>query len=671
MADAKARIDIITRTLGDKKVEELNRKLAKLAKGVAFLGGAMAGAGAAGVAALTTAAFGQIDALAKQADVVNASTEKLAAYRLQAELTGSDSRILDKAFEKLNKRIGEFNATGAGAAAPFLKQLNIDTKELASLRADEQFEVIAEAIRGMDDRGQQLAATSALLGDRSRSLITLIDAGEESFAQTEAAALRFGVALSRVDAAKIEQANDATLLASQRFKGLGNELAVRFAPVVTAVSNAFINQGSDVNELGDIVDSFIDGAIVGFGIIQDALFRIDQGFTFLRGGVLTASSVVIEGFASIERATIRLKNAMNDLPFIDGDDVDPNSSFFSGVAESLRLSGEEARMLALDMNDAVLPSQKLQDAFLASKRELEASAQATAEIRNNLRDTSAFVVPDGGAAFRGQDAVNQDAEIERERERQQRLIETIEESFLTREQREIDAILRRQEIVNEYFDNLEVPEEQRRKQILAGLEQQHQQVLNGIVEAGLTERERFMEKSTQLQVQTVLAGVVGMTQGVANGNRALFELNKAAAIAEAAVSMPAHISKTMAAYPYPLSVVMGAIAGAASLAQINAIRSASFGGGTTPSVAGTTPTLNNIPVGQQQNLGVSANPNQLLQQQVQQEPRRVIEVNVMGDINSPQTLDSVVQVLKDAIDADEVVIRADSAQADVIRNGGT
>jgi hypothetical protein len=70
-----------------------------------------------------------------------------------------------------------------------------------------------------------------------------------------------------------------------------------------------------------------------------------------------------------------------------------------------------------------------------------------------------------------------------------------------------------------------------------------------------------------------------MTAGVAGSNKTMFEINKAAALANAAVQLPASIMKTMEQYPYPISIAMAGLQAAAGAAQIAAISSSSFGGG--------------------------------------------------------------------------------------------
>ena len=59
----------------------------------------------------------------------------------------------------------------------------------------------------------------------------------------------------------------------------------------------------------------------------------------------------------------------------------------------------------------------------------------------------------------------------------------------------------------------------------------------------------------------------------------MFELNKIAGIANAAINTAEGISETLAAYPAPLNFALAAGVAAAGAAQISAIRSQSFGGG--------------------------------------------------------------------------------------------
>jgi hypothetical protein len=111
--------------------------------------------------------------------------------------------------------------------------------------------------------------------------------------------------------------------------------------------------------------------------------------------------------------------------------------------------------------------------------------------------------------------------------------------------------------------------------------------LGNVVAQGLQMRQRFVQQSTLQQVQTVLGGLLQMTQGVATQSRAMFEINKAAGIANAIINTYTGVTQALAAYPPPISFIMAAAQLAAGMAQVNQIRSAQFGSSSSaPTIAG-------------------------------------------------------------------------------------
>lgn len=134
----------------------------------------------------------------------------------------------------------------------------------------------------------------------------------------------------------------------------------------------------------------------------------------------------------------------------------------------------------------------------------------------------------------------------------------------------------------------------------AQLATQHQSLLTKIHREGEEARRKFSELSAKAKADTILGSLVDITAGVAQNDKRMFELNKAAALAQAAVALPAAVLESFrngGGWPWG-AVAAGAMA-AAGLAQINAIKNTTFGGGgkgTTPSAAGSTPTVNDQPV---------------------------------------------------------------------------
>lgn len=120
-----------------------------------------------------------------------------------------------------------------------------------------------------------------------------------------------------------------------------------------------------------------------------------------------------------------------------------------------------------------------------------------------------------------------------------------------------------------------------------------------IEQKGLTASEKFSALSAGNKTKFALAEAARLTQGVAQSNKTLFKVNKIAALANAVINTAQGVTRSLAEYPAPINIAMAAITAAAGLAQIQAIRSTQFtggGGGTTPSAAGSAPTINDRPV---------------------------------------------------------------------------
>jgi TP901 family phage tail tape measure protein len=125
--------------------------------------------------------------------------------------------------------------------------------------------------------------------------------------------------------------------------------------------------------------------------------------------------------------------------------------------------------------------------------------------------------------------------------------------------------------------------------------------LAAIETKGLTTRQKFEMKTTVDKGKFLLGEGMKMTQGVAQQSKTMFKINKTLALANAAATLPSAVIKAIDnGGGLPWGAIPGAITLAAGLAQIQAIKSTTFsggGGGTTPSLAGSTGSINNVPVG--------------------------------------------------------------------------
>lgn len=145
-------------------------------------------------------------------------------------------------------------------------------------------------------------------------------------------------------------------------------------------------------------------------------------------------------------------------------------------------------------------------------------------------------------------------------------------------------------IVQEALANRSITEEEARA-TTEQIEQEHMDKLAQIRERGMDQIDRITQQSFARQASFVAGQLEQMTRSTANENRAMFELNKAAALASAALDAREAITgsyKVGARIGGPkLGAAFAAAAAAAQASNIAAIASTSFGGGVAPGVGAT------------------------------------------------------------------------------------
>jgi len=229
----KAEIELTARDRTKGAFSAVNRRLGQ------FGGVALAGA-AAGLALLTRNGLRQIDALAKQSQLLGITTEKLAALQLVSAKTGVEQKTLEKSLINVTRVVAEA-AEGTGLAVDTLKKLGLEAKTLARESPDEQFRLIADAMKGLNTQAEKVLAAYELFGGRGAALLRTLEAGSAGFEEAEEKTKRFGTAISAVDAKGVEDANDAFTDLGESVKGVGFDLARRFAPGMQAASTSTAN----------------------------------------------------------------------------------------------------------------------------------------------------------------------------------------------------------------------------------------------------------------------------------------------------------------------------------------------------------------------------------------------------------------------------------------------
>jgi len=258
--------------------------------GIAKFGAVLGAAALAGLAFYVGKAFKAIDATAKLADRLNISTKALTGLQLAANLAGVENEVFNKGLEKMIRNIGETAKLGTGDAKDAFKALGLEVNALNSMSADQQFLTIADAISKMGTQSEKAAVAAKVFGRAGVQLLNVLTQNKKALQDVIKQNERLGGSFSRIDASKVEQANDALTRLGLSLKGLVNRIAIQVAPTIVKMANVltevFVVARNTLIpvfiEMGTSITKNIGGAVLGvIPQVRDLLISMEFAFTHI------------------------------------------------------------------------------------------------------------------------------------------------------------------------------------------------------------------------------------------------------------------------------------------------------------------------------------------------------------------------------------------------------
>lgn len=231
-----------------------------------------------GIAAGIKIAADRIDGLAKSADRLGIATESLAGLRLAADEAGASTEALEGGMIKLQRAVVEA-ANGNKTAAKSFEDLGLSVSALSQMSADEQFKAVADAISQLDNAGQRTAATLEIFGKSGSDLAGTLAMGSKGLEQATKDAEALGLAVSRIDAAKVEEANDAFGRIGKVGQGVFNSLTVALAPFVTAMTRMFTDWATGMGGIQQVGKKVVDFLVDAAGFVGDTWRELNLIFS--------------------------------------------------------------------------------------------------------------------------------------------------------------------------------------------------------------------------------------------------------------------------------------------------------------------------------------------------------------------------------------------------------
>lgn len=347
-----------------------NSWAAKTRKAVGASAKVMAGFGVAGAAAFTAiykknAEF--IDQQAKTADRLGITTEALTGLQHAANLTGASNEELTKSLQRMQQGLGQVAQTGTGEAKYALDGLGLSIKELQGLAPEEQFKLIAERLRGVTDQSEKVYYAQTLMGRSGTKMINLMDQGAEGIQAYMQEAEDLGIAFSRIDAAKIEMANDAMDRAEKSTHSFGQALATETAPIVGALADMWTDSAKEAGGFGQVAQNVVTKVGQGIGFLSDMGRGLQVVFMLVRQAVAELANGVVQMNNAI------LQTGAGFLEYIGFDTS--GAKEMQMFADSFSATTDQLGQELIDIANSPMPSEKIKAWIADVQQKFQAAAE--------------------------------------------------------------------------------------------------------------------------------------------------------------------------------------------------------------------------------------------------------------------------------------------------------
>jgi phage-related minor tail protein len=192
--------------------------------------GALSALGALAVKTANTA-----DEIADTAAKLGLSAESLQEWNYVAKISGSSTESLNKAFIKVNGILGDI-ATGNGdKVSESLAQIGLTVEDLKGLNADQAFNLIRNALSGVEDEALRVGIANEFFGDKIGTEILPMLSQEESAVNSLRQEVRELGIITNEQAAISGEFNDTVDQTKQALGSLAMDISVQVLPIMQAM----------------------------------------------------------------------------------------------------------------------------------------------------------------------------------------------------------------------------------------------------------------------------------------------------------------------------------------------------------------------------------------------------------------------------------------------------
>ncbi|MCC6423552.1 MAG: hypothetical protein IT447_08750 [Phycisphaerales bacterium] len=331
-------------------------------------------------------AMDAIDRTAKAADVAGMTTEAYIGLAHAADMAGVESASLEMGLRKLQTNLVDATA-GAGEAGDALAKRGLDAGTLLTAGPDAAVGTIADALNRLPSAAERSAAAAKIFGERAGpELLNMLSAGSEGIRMSQEEAAKLGLTMGRVDAAKVEQANDAISNMGKLFTGVMNHVAVALAPYLEGLAKKFIEVGAAGEGIGPKIAGAVEWVAMAVAKAADLVKLLELDWYVMKSTAVGAMAGVLKMIDLVGAGITKLINLVSptELKWTDT---------FSVMADSMwadaKAAHESANAALVDLVDGE-NSKAAKDWYDKIKAASQSAAEATAASAAKMKGAYAW-----------------------------------------------------------------------------------------------------------------------------------------------------------------------------------------------------------------------------------------------------------------------------------------
>lgn len=571
-----------TRVLSDSS-SKLDAFRSNIGKGTVALGKFAAAAGVAGGAlavAITRDAAQAGKEIANLSRVSGVSATEFQKLAAAANTVGIEQEKLGDIFKDVRDRVGDFIQTGGGPMADFFERIapkvGVTAEQFRKLSGPQALQLFVDTMQEAGLSANEVTFQLEAMAGDAALLAPLLKDGGATMREFGDAAERAGQILSDIDVARLQLAAQQMDEFDRTIGTLKNQLGAQLAPVLAGIGKLIEDAAMEAGGFGNLVGDAFNTAIDAAGFVADAIYGIKVAFQ-------TVADAIIIGAGTMAAA---LTNPFEDMAAVMSMLPGDTGAAFEEIHGQIKNFRDNAKSAVFEAMDAIdqrlmepLPSEGMKKWVAEVQKDADIAAQS---LQERMAEAT------GGAGltlFSGEeDQKKADEAAAKLRDQLAGRVEAIRQASLTESEVINEKYAQQSEDLQAALEQKLLTEEEWMNQERL-LKERHAADLTDIEAKATAERQRIEEQAARAKLATLQGALSTVSSLMNSENRKMFEVGKAAAIAQSIINTYQGIGEAWKLGPI-LGPPMAALVGAAGFANVAAIRSQSFGGGGSAGVAG-------------------------------------------------------------------------------------